>query len=102
MNLNFDWGWPLRYVLVSPNMHRWHHAADDPEAVDGNFAVVFAFWDVAFGTFYVPKDRLPESYGVWDEDGNDVVSEDFVEQFTYPLVQHWEWLKSQLGGESQT
>ena len=40
-------------IFVSPAMHRWHHVSD--EALAGkNFATVFVFWDVAFGTHYLP------------------------------------------------
>jgi sterol desaturase/sphingolipid hydroxylase (fatty acid hydroxylase superfamily) len=44
---------PLKAVLVSPAMHRWHHATD-PQAFDTNFATVFAVFDRAFGTYRVP------------------------------------------------
>lgn len=44
---------PLGKVLVSPAMHRWHHAAD-PAAFDTNYATVFSVFDRAFGTFRVP------------------------------------------------
>lgn len=88
LNLSLDWPGPLRYVLVSPNMHRWHHAADDPQAVDKNFAVTFAVWDVLFGTFYVPRDRLPTAYGVWDADGVEVVGPGMLDQLLYPLRCH--------------
>lgn len=84
-NINLDYGWPLRYIFVSPNMHRWHHAANDPEAFNKNYAIVFAWIDVLFGTFYVPKNRLPEEYGVLDENGEHVVGEGLWEQFAYPF-----------------
>jgi sterol desaturase/sphingolipid hydroxylase (fatty acid hydroxylase superfamily) len=44
---------PLGRILVSPAMHRWHHAAD-PQAFDTNYATVFSVFDQAFGTFRVP------------------------------------------------
>jgi sterol desaturase/sphingolipid hydroxylase (fatty acid hydroxylase superfamily) len=97
LNINADWGWGLRYVFVSPNMHRWHHAADDGQAQDKNFAVVFAFWDLLFGSFYVPRNRLPGAYGVWDEQGRDVVSERFFDQLIYPFRHHWLWLHERFG-----
>lgn len=39
---------PLRFVFVSPAFHRAHHALDAPGV---NYAGMFAFWDLAFGTF---------------------------------------------------
>ncbi|TNE28654.1 MAG: sterol desaturase family protein, partial [Alphaproteobacteria bacterium] len=60
-NIDLDWGKPLRYIITSPNYHRWHHGLEK-EAVDKNFSVLFPFIDLAFGTFYYPP-RLPKAYG---------------------------------------
>jgi sterol desaturase/sphingolipid hydroxylase (fatty acid hydroxylase superfamily) len=96
-NIQLDFGWPLRYILVSPNMHRWHHAADDPKAINQNFCIVFAWIDLLFGTYYVPKNRLPGKYGVCDEDGNQVVGTGYLEQIAYPFVHHYKVVKGWLG-----
>ena len=40
---------PLRYVIVTPNFHHWHHS-QDKEALDRNYAAHFAFLDYLFGT----------------------------------------------------
>lgn len=93
-NIALDYGFPLRYIFVSPNMHRWHHAADDPKAFNTNFCIVFAWIDLLFGTFYVPKDRLPEHYGVWNEDGEHVVGTGFWEMLTYPFAEMWRTIRS--------
>lgn len=55
-NLPWTYG-PLKYVLVSPVLHRWHHAMDR-RAMNTNFATLFAFYDVAFGTFYCPHKNV--------------------------------------------
>jgi sterol desaturase/sphingolipid hydroxylase (fatty acid hydroxylase superfamily) len=96
-NIQLDYGWPLRYVLVSPNMHRWHHAADDTKAVNQNFCIIFAWIDLLFGTYYVPKNELPGEYGVCDEDGNQVVETGYLQQLAYPLVHHYRVVKGWLG-----
>lgn len=44
---------PLKYIIASPRYHRWHHA-DVPEAYGKNLADIFPFYDLAFGTYYVP------------------------------------------------
>jgi sterol desaturase/sphingolipid hydroxylase (fatty acid hydroxylase superfamily) len=62
-NLNWDYG-PLRYAIVSPAFHRWHHASAD-EGLDKNFAGAFPLWDLMFGTFYMPR-RQPTVFGVLD------------------------------------
>lgn len=51
-NLPWTYG-KLGLLLVSPAMHRWHHAAD-PKAYNTNFATVFSLFDRALGTFRVP------------------------------------------------
>ncbi len=54
VHINVDWSHgPLRYLIASPRFHRWHHA-NTPEAFDKNLANVFPFFDVMFGTYYVP------------------------------------------------
>jgi sterol desaturase/sphingolipid hydroxylase (fatty acid hydroxylase superfamily) len=64
-NLNWTLG-PLKYVIATPVFHRWHHTAPD-KGGNANFAPLFAFWDVIFGTFYMPQSESPERYGVSDE-----------------------------------
>jgi len=48
---------PLRYLLVSPRMHRWHHLKE-VEGSGNNFTTIFSIIDVVFGTFYLPKKEL--------------------------------------------
>jgi ornithine lipid hydroxylase len=56
-------GGPLNYVFVTPEVHRWHHSAQVPEGYgySCNYGVEFSFWDIIFGTFYLPvKDGVAE------------------------------------------
>jgi len=47
----------LRYVLVTPDVHRIHHSAWKPET-NSNYGAVFPWWDLIFGTFRAtPRDR---------------------------------------------
>lgn len=55
-DLPFTYG-PLRYLLVSPRMHRWHHLKE-VEGAGSNFATVFSVFDLAFKTFYLPKKEI--------------------------------------------
>ena len=78
-NLNWTFG-PLRYVLVSPVFHRWHHT----RAVrDKNFASTFAIWDVMFGTSYMPAGVRPSDYGIDDAE----MPDGMWAQIAYPLLQ---------------
>ncbi|HEX7919533.1 MAG TPA: sterol desaturase family protein [Bradyrhizobium sp.] len=61
-NVRLNYG-PLRHVLVSPEFHHWHHSSDTA-ARDKNFAGLFAFYDVLFGSAYLPKGQDPKAFGV--------------------------------------
>lgn len=40
----------LRYVIVTPDLHRVHHSSYQPET-DSNFGAVFPIWDLVLGTY---------------------------------------------------
>jgi len=72
---------PLRYVIVTPNFHHWHHSQDD-EAIDKNYAAHFAFLDHLFGTAVQSDREWPAQYGVV----GDYVPNGFVKQLAFPFV----------------
>ena len=78
-NLRWDFG-PLRYVIASPVFHRWHHTSQE-EGLDKNFAGLFPWIDLLFGTFYMPRDRQPEKFGVAGEKLPDGI----IGQLAYPF-----------------
>ena len=47
-NVKLPWGW-LRYIIVTPDFHHWHHSSDN-EAIDRNYAAHLSFIDYLFGT----------------------------------------------------
>jgi len=63
-NMHLPWG-PLKYLIVTPDFHHWHHSSDD-EAIDRNYAAHYAFLDHLFGTAVkVPAHKpFPAAYGV--------------------------------------
>ncbi|MCQ8781339.1 sterol desaturase family protein [Mangrovibrevibacter kandeliae] len=69
---------PVRWIFVSPAMHRWHHALDR-RAFDTNYATVFSCFDIAFGTFRVPG-PCDAPLGVTDDMGKGL-----LDQLTYAL-----------------
>ena len=81
-NLRFRFG-VLRFVLVTPQFHHWHHTAQS-EALDRNFAIHLPLVDWIFGTYYLPKDVWPERYGI---EGNPVPS-GYHNQLVYPFTGH--------------
>lgn len=80
LHANVPWSFgPLRFVVASPAFHRWHHTSER-EGRDTNFAGLFPFIDVAFGTFFLP-DRQPAMFGV-----DDRVPEGILAQLAYPFM----------------
>jgi sterol desaturase/sphingolipid hydroxylase (fatty acid hydroxylase superfamily) len=49
----------LRWIIVTPDLHRTHHSSDMREG-NSNFGQVFTIWDRLFGT-YVDRPSLPEA-----------------------------------------
>jgi sterol desaturase/sphingolipid hydroxylase (fatty acid hydroxylase superfamily) len=50
----------LRYLIVTPDLHRVHHSTRQPET-DSNYGAVFPIWDLVFGTFRtIPRERHAE------------------------------------------
>lgn len=81
LHANVPWSLgPLHRVIASPRFHRWHHTAE-AEGRDRNFGGVLAVWDVLFGTFYLPADRVATTFG-----GDDPVPDGFLGQLAYPLL----------------
>lgn len=76
-NIGWRFG-KLGFALVSPAMHRWHHALD-ANGHNSNFGEALAIWDVMFGTFYLP-DHLPQQLGLAEGP-----PEDFVGQTLWPI-----------------
>ena len=71
----------MRYLIVTPNFHHWHHAQDD-EAIDKNYAAHFAFLDHLFGTAVQSDRDWPKQYGVV----GDYVPNGFWKQVRFPFV----------------
>lgn len=81
VHANVSWGLgPVGWLVASPKFHRWHHTAEH-EGLDKNFAGLLPIFDLVFGTYYMPKGRLPERFGV---DG-EAIPENILGQLAYPF-----------------
>lgn len=81
LHANVTWSFgPLRYLVASPGFHRWHHTSAG-EGRDKNFAGLFPFWDLLFGTYYMPRGRRAAVFGAGDEP----VPAGLWRQLAYPL-----------------
>ena len=66
--------------LPRPVFHRWHHTPIE-EGGNTNFAGTFPLWDLLFGTFRMPENRLPDNYGVEDQE----IPAEIAGQLAYPF-----------------
>lgn len=57
------WDKALRWLIVSPNMHRVHHSRWQPET-DSNYSSIFSFWDRLARTFRQRTDAHTISFGL--------------------------------------
>ena len=80
INIDFRAGW-LNYIFNTAEHHRWHHSNVVKES-NTNYGKVLIIWDLIFGTFFLPKDRVVEEVGTVADD----VPYDFVGQLKYPFT----------------
>jgi sterol desaturase/sphingolipid hydroxylase (fatty acid hydroxylase superfamily) len=78
-NVHLPWG-PLKYLIVTPDFHHWHHSSDDV-AIDRNYAAHYAFLDHLFGTAIKGQQGFPEKYGVQ----GDYMPDGFINQLLFPF-----------------
>ncbi len=68
------WDRGLRWLIVTPDMHKVHHSDWRPET-DSNFATVLSVWDRLFGSFRLRPDPRTLVFG--------------LREFTAPAWQSW-------------
>ncbi|MDC8758534.1 sterol desaturase family protein [Janthinobacterium fluminis] len=78
-NVHLPWG-PLKYIIVTPDFHHWHHSSD-AVAIDKNYAAHYAFLDHLFGTQIKGQTGFPEKYGVQ----GDYMPDGFTKQLMFPF-----------------
>jgi len=71
---------PLKYLFNTPQFHHWHHSSERA-AVDTNYAAHLPVIDRLFGTYYMPANQWPATYGVI----GDPLPKGMVRQFLYPF-----------------
>ncbi|MGB7182592.1 MAG: sterol desaturase family protein, partial [Burkholderiaceae bacterium] len=53
---------PVKYLLVTPQFHHWHHSSEKP-AIDTNYSAHTPLFDRLFGTYHMPDAHWPADYG---------------------------------------
>ena len=82
ITLHMNVRWRMRWldgIWGTPEYHHWHHS-NHPEAHDRNYSGLLPVLDLLFGTYYLPKDRRPEVYGI-----DDPMPEGYLAQLVHPL-----------------
>jgi sterol desaturase/sphingolipid hydroxylase (fatty acid hydroxylase superfamily) len=77
-NIKINFG-PLRWVLLEPVFHHWHHANEE-HAFDKNYAGQLPILDIIFGTAIMENRFGPSKYGT-----DTYVPDDFVGQLVHPI-----------------
>ncbi len=76
-----SWGKTLSHVFISPAMHQIHH---DPTRMRRNYGEIFALWDWAFGTLYIPEQRERFEIGL---PGHENPHDSIAKAYYVPLVE---------------
>ncbi|ABV91991.1 conserved hypothetical protein [Dinoroseobacter shibae DFL 12 = DSM 16493] len=63
-----SYGAVLEHVFISPAQHQVHHSVA-VEHHDKNYGSIFALWDWAFGTLYIPPRQEALTFGISDAAG---------------------------------
>jgi len=79
-NTKINFG-PIKYIFTTPQYHHWHHC-EDPKYYGHNFASIFPFIDMIFGTYYLPGNKWPEGTGVHEGQ----YPKGFIKQTIYPFT----------------
>ena len=61
-NVRWRFG-PLEWLIATPAFHHWHHANDSVAVLNKNFAPMWPWIDLVFGSLHLPADRQPLAYG---------------------------------------
>ena len=79
-NTRINFG-PLKYIVTTPQYHHWHHC-EDPKYYGHNFASIFPFIDMIFGTYFLPGKEWPAGTGVHEAQ----YPKGFIKQSIYPFT----------------
>lgn len=80
--LHANVSWKLKWLhklVITPEFHHWHHT-NEKDAVWTNYSTFLPVWDLVFGTYFMPKNRRPQIYGV-----NEDIPDGIILQLRYPL-----------------
>ena len=85
-----SYGPVLEHVFISPAQHHIHHSIDRKH-YNKNYGEIFAFWDLMFGTLYVPRSYEDITYGLSDEHGQRIEQpyQNLRSALLHPFADSW-------------
>ena len=84
-NLGISFG-PLKYLLVTPQYHHWHHSSERP-ALDTNYSAHTPLFNRLFDTYHMPQEHWPAEYGTTQR-----LPRTYLGQLMYPF----KWRKKKV------
>jgi sterol desaturase/sphingolipid hydroxylase (fatty acid hydroxylase superfamily) len=75
----------LHKIILTPDVHRLHHSLDLKQG-NSNYALVFPFWDIVFGTFSDPTKEQLEAVGLCFNPLPRRIIVELAAPFIWPLV----------------
>lgn len=72
---------PLEWLVTTPAFHHWHHTNDAKDLHNHNYSSILPACDLAFGSFYLPKGKRTQTFGI-----DEVVATDFTGMLASPFV----------------
>lgn len=79
-NINVKLAW-LNWVFSMAELHRWHHSTKIKEA-NNNYGLTLIFWDIVFGTRFLPHLRGPDQIGI---EAMPLFPKGYLQQLTIPF-----------------
>ena len=89
-NIRLNLGW-LNYIFSTADLHRWHHSKIPSES-NTNYGNNLIIWDILFGTYYLPKDKPLEEFGLLNRN----YPLDFSSQLRAPFVKDLDKTSSEV------
>lgn len=78
-NTSLSFGF-LKYIIVTPQFHHWHHSSEKP-AIDTNYSAHTVLFDWLFNTMHLPEKHWPAEYGTTKR-----LPRSYLGQALYPLT----------------
>lgn len=75
---------PMRWLLVTPDMHRIHHSVERDET-DSNFGFCLTWWDRLFGSYRPQSRKDPQSMPIGLEEFREESEQSLLAQLLQPL-----------------